>query len=113
EILKYELNCNMVRCSHYPQSPHFLDACDELGLMVWQETPGWDYVGDDAFQQIVVQNVRDMVVRDRNRPSVVTGGTRPQETSGSADLYTQTRREAHRLAGSRPTTGAMDIYSTA
>ena len=23
EILKFELNCNMVRCSHYPQSPHF------------------------------------------------------------------------------------------
>jgi beta-galactosidase len=113
EILKYELNCNMVRCSHYPQSPHFLDACDELGLMVWQETPGWDYVGDAAFQQIVVQNVRDMVVRDRNRPSVITWGTRLNETTGFADLYTQTRREAYRLDGSRPTTGAMDIYSTA
>jgi beta-galactosidase len=40
EILKYELNCNMVRCSHYPQSPHFLDACDELGLMVWERPAG-------------------------------------------------------------------------
>ena len=43
----------MVRCSHYPQSPHFLDACDELGLMVWAETPGWQYVGDAAFRAIV------------------------------------------------------------
>ena len=33
-ILRKELKCNIVRTSHYPQSPHFLDACDELGLMV-------------------------------------------------------------------------------
>jgi beta-galactosidase len=55
EQLKNTLNCNMVRCSHYPQSPHFLDACDELGLMVWQEPPGWQYVGTDkGFQDLVV-----------------------------------------------------------
>ena len=84
EILKNELNCNMVRCSHYPQSPHFLDACDELGLMVWEEPPGWAYVGDAAFEQIVLQNVHDMVVRDRNRPSVIVWATRLNETASVA-----------------------------
>ena len=87
EILKNELNCNMVRCSHYPQSPHFLDACDELGLMVWEEPPGWQYVGDAASQAIVLQNVHDMVVRDRNRPSVIVWGTRLNETANYPDLY--------------------------
>ncbi len=111
EILKYELNCNMVRCSHYPQSPHFLNACDELGLMVWEETPGWNYVGDDAFQQLVLDNVRDMVVRDRNRPSVIMWGTRLNETSGHMDLYARTRQRAYDLDGTRPATGAMDVYS--
>ena len=113
EILRNDLNCNMVRCSHYPQSPHFLDACDELGLMVWQEPPGWGAVGGAAWQDIVVQNVHDMVVRDRNRPSVIIWAPRLNETTGFAGLYARTRRLADDLDGSRQTTGAMDVHSTA
>jgi beta-galactosidase len=112
ELLKNELNCNMVRCSHYPQSPHFLDACDELGLMVWEEPPGWQYVGDAAFQEIVVENVQDMVVRDRNRPSVIVWATRLNETANYTSLYATTRELAYSLDGSRQTTGAMDVQST-
>jgi beta-galactosidase len=111
EIIRNELNCNMVRCSHYPQSPHFLDACDELGLMVWEEPPGWQYVGDAAFQAIVVQNVHDMVVRDRSRPSVIIWGTRLNETANFPALYQQTRQVADQMDGSRPTSGAMSSYS--
>ena len=112
ETLKYELNCNMVRCSHYPQSPHFLDACDELGIMVWQESPGWFYVGDAAWQAIMLQNVHDMVIRDRSRPSVIVWGTRPNEAPNYPALYAQARELAHQLDGSRQTTGAMIHYST-
>jgi beta-galactosidase len=112
ELLKDELNCNMVRCSHYPQSPAFLDACDELGLMVWEEAPGWDYVGGTAFQQLVIQNVHDMVIRDRNRPSVIVWATRLDETHGHPSLYAQTRQMATSLDPSRQTTGAMSTQST-
>jgi beta-galactosidase len=113
EILRYQLNCNMVRCSHYPQSPHFLDACDEVGLMVWEETPGWQQMGDRAWQDIVLQNVRDMVVRDRNRPSVVIWGTRLNETGNDTTLYAKTHGLARDLDGSRPTSGATLRHSTA
>jgi beta-galactosidase len=113
EILRNELHCNMVRCSHYPQSPHFLDACDELGLMVWEEPPGWQYVGDTAFRDIVLQNVHDMVVRDRNRPSVILWATRLNETANEVSLYRRTRRLADELDGSRQTSGAMNVYSLA
>ncbi len=113
KLLKGTLNCNMVRCSHYPQSPHFLDACDQLGLLVWQEPPGWIYMGNDAtFQQLVVQNVNDMVIRDRNRPSVIVWATRLNETGNYPALYAQTRQLADSLDGSRQTTGAVDVQST-
>jgi len=52
-ILRKELKCNIVRTSHYPQSPHFLNACDELGLLVLEEIPGWQHVGDQAWQDLV------------------------------------------------------------
>jgi beta-galactosidase len=111
QLLKHELNCNMVRCSHYPPSPHFLDACDELGLMVWEEPPGWDYIGDENFRAIFLQNVQDMVLRDRNRPSVIVWATRLNETQSYPTLYAEARQLADTLDGTRPTSGAMTTRS--
>jgi beta-galactosidase len=113
EILKHDLNCNMVRCAHYPPSPHFLDACDELGLMVWEESPGWQYVGGAAWQEQAVRDVVGMVTRDRSRPSVIVWGTRLNETADHPGLYARTRRIAGELDGSRQTSGAMAHRSAA
>ncbi|MFU1793214.1 glycoside hydrolase family 2 protein [Paenibacillus azoreducens] len=62
---------NFVRLGHYPQAPAFLDACDELGLMAVEPVPGWQYCEEGEFQDIVRQNIRDMIRRDRNRPCVI------------------------------------------
>jgi beta-galactosidase len=111
-LIKDGLGCNMVRCSHYPQSPHFLDECDRVGLMVWEEPPGWQYVGDPNFDRAFLQNVHDMVVRDRNRPSVIVWATRPDETGGYPTLYGEARQLAYDLDGTRQTTGAIDVHTT-
>jgi beta-galactosidase len=111
EILKNEFNCNMVRCSHYPQSPSFLDACDELGLLVWEEAPGWHNVSvTTAWQDLVLQDVRGMVTRDRSRPSVVIWGTRLNETRDYPGLWAQTRQAVRELDQNRPSSGAMAFH---
>jgi beta-galactosidase len=107
EILKRDFNCNFVRCSHYPQSPAFLDACDELGLLVWQETPGWGYLGDDAWKELLVRDVREMILRDRSRPSIVIWGTRANESENDVELYRKTKALAKSLDDTRPTSGSM------
>ncbi|HEY3955667.1 MAG TPA: glycoside hydrolase family 2 TIM barrel-domain containing protein [Streptosporangiaceae bacterium] len=111
QLLK-QLNCNMVRCSHYPQSPDFLDACDELGIMLWEETPGWGYLGNAAWQQIFLANVHDMVVRDRSRPSVIIWGVQPNEAPRNETLYDQSKGIANQLDGTRPTSGTETAYNT-
>ena len=111
EILRNEFHCNIVRCSHYPQSEAFLEACDELGLMVWEETPGWQYIGDAAFQDLVVENVGDMIRRDRNHASIVIWGVRVNESGNDQPLYRRTTALAKQLDDSRPDSGSMTTFN--
>ena len=104
-ILKNELKCNIVRTSHYPQSTHFLDCCDEIGLLVFEEIPGWQHVGDEAWQNIAVENVGEMIRRDWNHPSIILWGVRINESRDFHDLYTRTNQVAHELDDSRQTGG--------
>ncbi len=107
EIMRRELNCTMVRCSHYPQAEAFFDACDELGLMAWEEAPGWGYLGDDAWKALAYRDIGEMIIRDRNHPSVIVWGARLNETPNDTAFYTSTNELAHALDDSRPTAGAM------
>ncbi|MGH3228528.1 MAG: glycoside hydrolase family 2 TIM barrel-domain containing protein [Streptosporangiaceae bacterium] len=107
EIIRRELNCTMVRCSHYPQSEAFYDACDELGLLAWEEAPGWGYLGDASWLGLASRDIGQMIVRDRNHPSIVIWGARLNETPNDTDFYASTNELAHALDDSRPTAGAM------
>jgi beta-galactosidase len=105
EILRVNLRCNIVRTSHYPQSRHFLDACDELGLLVLEEIPGWQHIGDEAWKLISIDNVRRMIERDWNHPSIILWGVRINESKDDHDFYTRTNALAHKLDPTRQTGG--------
>jgi len=105
EILRRSLHCNIVRTSHYPQSPHFLDACDELGLLVFEEIPGWQHIGDEAWKLLSIDNVSRMIRRDWNHPSIILWGVRINESRDDHDFYTRTNALAHKLDPTRQTGG--------
>lgn len=76
-----ETGFNYVRLSHYPHSPAFMDACDELGLVTIDAILGWQYYLDnDAFREYCYRSARDLVYRDRNHASVLAWEVSLNET---------------------------------
>lgn len=72
---------NVVRLGHYPQDPSVLDACDELGLLAIEPIPGWQFYNkDQKFIDNTYRDIRDMVRRDRNHPSVIMWETTLNES---------------------------------
>ncbi len=62
---------NFVRLSHYPQAPAFYEACDELGIIVMDAIPGWQFFGPPPFEQRCKTDLEALILRDRNHPSVI------------------------------------------
>ena len=105
DILKDELGINLVRTSHYPQSPHFLDRCDEIGLLVFEEIPGWQFIGDNDWKALSLRDVEVMIERDRNHPSVILWGVRINESWDDEAFYKASNSLAHSLDPTRQTGG--------
>jgi beta-galactosidase len=109
DILKKELGLNAVRTSHYPQSHDFIRRCDELGLLVFMEIPGWQHIGDDDWKKLAIENTKDMVREFRNHPSIILWGVRINESQDDDEFYKKTNEIAHRYDFTRPTGGVRFI----
>ncbi len=119
DILK-EYGCNIVRTSHYMQSDHFIDRCDEIGLLVLEEIPGWQFIGDEHFKELTYQNLETMINHHYNHPSIISWGVRINESADDKEFYEKTNDIARSLDLTRQTHGVRntkkgefleDIYS--
>lgn len=91
-----EAGFDYVRLSHYPQSPAFMAAADELGLVLIDAIPSWQFHNPDpAFREQVMRTCRDMVRRDRNHASVIAWECSLNETEMPKDLVRAFDRVVH------------------
>ena len=112
DILK-EIGLNTVRTSHYPQSEHFLDRCDEIGLMVINEVPGWQFVSQKPeWRENFLMFLEKMILTQRNHPSLIAHGVRIDESIDDHDLYHAANELAHELDPNRQTLGVRNFKNS-
>jgi beta-galactosidase len=108
-LMKNRLGCNLVRTAHYPDSIHFLNKCDEIGLLVFTEMPSWQHLGEGEWRENCLENIRKMVLRDRNHPSVILWGVRVNEGVDCDEFYTETNKLCRELDPTRQTGGVRNM----
>ena len=109
DILKAS-GINVVRTSHYPQSEHFLDRCDQIGLLVLDEIPGWQFIGTSKKWR---QNCRDftrrMILKERNHACLVAYGLRIDESADDDELYSSLQKIREELDPGRASLGVRNF----
>lgn len=109
-LLKEKLGVNLARTSHYPNSKHFLNKCDEIGLLVFTEIPGWQFVSkEQEWRDMCIQHINEMISEDYNHPSIILWGVRINESGDDDELYKRTNALAHSLDSTRQTGGVRCI----
>ncbi len=84
EIIK-EMGANFIRLAHYPHDPVVLDACDKIGLVVWEEIPLVNGIGGDKFAENTKLMMQEMIERDRNHASIILWGITNESLMGFAN----------------------------
>ena len=113
DILKFEIGLNSVRTSHYPQSEHFLDQCDEIGLLVINEVPGWQFVSQKPeWRQNFMTFLEKMIITQRNHPCLIAHGVRIDESIDDHELYSAANALAHHLDPYRQTLGVRNFKNS-
>ena len=112
DILK-DIGLNIVRTSHYPQSEHFLNRCDEIGLLVVNEVPGWQFISKkQEWRDNFMTFLAKMILTERNHPSLIAHGVRIDESIDDHNLYSKANELAHSLDPYRQTLGVRNFKNS-
>jgi beta-galactosidase len=113
EILKNELCVNVVRTSHYPQSEYFLDKCDELGLLVIDEIPGWQHIGQsETWRNRYYYFLKEMLQKEASHPSLIAYGVRIDESQDDHELYFRANQIVKNYDQFRQTLGVRNFKNS-
>jgi beta-galactosidase len=114
-----QMGANIIRLSHYAHPKAFYDACDELGIILINQVPGWQYCRYGKFRRLAVRDVQDMMRRDRNHASMLIMETGLNETvhhqPGATDKFFQQLVDVCKAEGKILTYGSphgrKDLYA--
>ena len=114
-MLMKQCGCNFVRGSHYPQNQHFLDCCDEMGILVWEEGLAWGRkpspnLLNPVFRESQRNNLTAMIQASFNHPSVILWGFLNECASTETEskpVYAELAALVKRLDPCRPVTFAV------
>lgn len=114
-----DLGANSVRTSHYPNDQRFLDLCDELGILVWEENHArglsLEQMLNPNFEKQAEEVIREMIAAHYNHPSIYIWGILNECASDSEygrECYEKQFALIKSLDTSRPTSFASCKFKT-
>ena len=113
-LLMRDMGANCVRTCHYPNDPRFLDLCDELGMLVWEESHSRGLeepqMRNPNFMPQLRLSTQEMVAQHFNHPAIVIWGCLNEcadDTEYGEACYRELFALLHQLDSSRPMTAAL------
>lgn len=113
------LGMNIIRTAHYPHDDALITACDELGVLCYEEAPTWMSIGNEEWFNNLEKAARIMIRNHRNHPSIIIWGAGINHRGYVARLHNVCKQEdPNRLTASQgsrwtgwQTSGLTDLYA--
>ena len=115
--LALDTGANTIRTCHYPNDPRFLDLCDELGILVWEEHHAralpHEVMASPLFAEQTAACNEEMIAQHVNHPCIYVWGVLNEcesETEFGREIYRRNLEHLRRLDPTRPVTFASCRY---